>query len=211
MLVWLRLQLGCSWTLLWGHARAGGHYIGDVLLSQIHLLHTVSGKEARVIGAAHIALQESAVGAADHFDDIAGLQSNVAHCIACIWFHADHSGAGVSNRAGSRVRVGAHARGIANDVAGVTQRFICGELHKWKLNFRQGEFTLIHHSWTKWEHHNNNNKYTQDGDFMRRTNALKVNQERKELERRNEGESKRKQEAQEATWIRTEGERRMHL
>lgn len=119
MLIRLRLQLRRGRRLLWWHACAGCHHIGDVLLSQIHLLHTVSGKEARVIGAAHIALQEAAVGAADHFDDIAGLQSNVAHCIACIGFHADHSGAGVSNRAGSRVRVGAHARRIANDVAGV--------------------------------------------------------------------------------------------
>jgi len=124
LLQMLLLLLGML-LLLGSHARAGGHHIGDVLLAQTHLLDAVGRKEAGLIGAAHIALEQTAVRAAHHFDHIARLEADVTHGVAHIWFHAHHRGAGMPNGTGCRVRVCSHARRVADDVAGVAQGFVC--------------------------------------------------------------------------------------
>lgn len=111
--------------LLWSHARAGGHHIGDVLLAQTHLLDTVGRKETGLISASHIALEQSAVGAAHHFDHITWLEANVTHGIASIWLHAHHCGAGMPDGTCCRIRVRSHARRIADYVAGIAQGFVC--------------------------------------------------------------------------------------
>lgn len=97
----------------------------NVLLPNINLLHAVIGEKAGPVHrAADEALQQAAVRGADHIDDVAGLNAEMAERGAGVRLHADDRRARVANRAGRAVRVGAHARRIADDVAGVADALV---------------------------------------------------------------------------------------
>lgn len=96
-----------------------------VLLSNVHLLYAVLRKEAGPIDAAHETLQQAAVGRADHIDHVARLDAEVAQRGACVRLHAHDGGAGMADRAGGTVRVGANAGRVTDDVAGVADALVC--------------------------------------------------------------------------------------
>lgn len=107
-------------VVLWRRSR----HVDDTLLPELHLLYALRREKPGFIRSPHESFQQAAIRRTDHLDHVPGLDLDVPGQTTVVALHADHGRAGVANRAGCTVRVGADAGRIADDVARVAKAFI---------------------------------------------------------------------------------------